>query len=311
MEASSFIRGTGTIGLNILHPSNAIYTKLNNNLSYGQVYSISVKLKIMKLFLNSDVPGEKKDFNDQLIDSLHLDYNHIIGVITMFHDTLPQCSLEGNNQLIFLDFPEEITPEFSDWITISTTYQASGCEKYFSIGTCDSREYIRILERIKPDNLNYKNKWAFYWISNVSVIPIYEDKITDICIYNTFHPDLLNDGNRYEKFIIRNINFDFDCYYINTTARIELLKLTTYLNSKSDYTLKITGHTDSTGSAVFNQKLSENRARAIYLHLISLGVDPSRLTWEGRGENEPLQGELFLKNLELHRRVEFELIWNY
>lgn len=56
--------------------------------------------------------------------------------------------------------------------------------------------------------------------------------------------------------------------------------LVKYPNSIVD----VYGHTDTVGSASFNQDLSERRAQAVYNYLISRGVSASRLRWQGFGE---------------------------
>jgi outer membrane protein OmpA-like peptidoglycan-associated protein len=63
--------------------------------------------------------------------------------------------------------------------------------------------------------------------------------------------------------------------------------------------LELSSHTDSRGSNVANQKLSENRAKACYKYLIEQkGIDPRRLVPVGKGEEEPRtiwkQGETYL-----------------
>merc|ERR1711916_259188 len=50
----------------------------------------------------------------------------------------------------------------------------------------------------------------------------------------------------------------------------------------------IGGHTDSTGSKAINQKLSEKRAKAVMDYLVKAGVDASRLTFKGYGEDNPV-----------------------
>lgn len=53
----------------------------------------------------------------------------------------------------------------------------------------------------------------------------------------------------------------------------------------------IEGHTDASGSATYNQSLSEQRARAVVDYLTSqAGIDGGRLEPEGRGETQPLPG---------------------
>jgi len=66
----------------------------------------------------------------------------------------------------------------------------------------------------------------------------------------------------------------------------------------------IIGHTDSTGSLAFNMTLSKDRARALYNELVARGIDPSRLTYEGRGPNEPIDTNETEAGRARNRRVE-------
>jgi len=56
-----------------------------------------------------------------------------------------------------------------------------------------------------------------------------------------------------------------------------------------DYKFQIEGHTDSTGSAAYNQRLSERRAESVARYLEDRWQVPSwRLRTAGKGESEPL-----------------------
>lgn len=72
----------------------------------------------------------------------------------------------------------------------------------------------------------------------------------------------------------------------------------------------VTGHTDRIGSDQYNQKLSEKRAEAIKQHLVSHGIDASRLRAVGKGESQPLvdckgvKGKKLIECLAPNRRVE-------
>ncbi len=85
-----------------------------------------------------------------------------------------------------------------------------------------------------------------------------------------------------------------------------------YLNSIADlisrypnYRLVISGHTDSTGPAAQNLRLSTDRAQACYEYLVSRGVESSRMDYEGFGETKPIADNSSLRGRQLNRRVEF------
>jgi len=71
--------------------------------------------------------------------------------------------------------------------------------------------------------------------------------------------------------------------------------------------LSIDGHTDSTGTPEKNQTLSENRANAVKNYLVSKGVDQSRLTATGHGQDEPVANNKTATGRKKNRRVEMKL----
>ena len=87
------------------------------------------------------------------------------------------------------------------------------------------------------------------------------------------------------------INFEFGSSTLTNDAKRQLHTLGQALNSRSllDDKFLIEGHTDSVGSAEYNQRLSEKRARTVKYYLVhSVGVDSNRLAAVGRGENQLL-----------------------
>ena len=68
--------------------------------------------------------------------------------------------------------------------------------------------------------------------------------------------------------------------------------------------VEIRGHTDSTGSSETNRDLSHRRALAVKDSLVHMGVDPSRLTAIGYGEDYPLTDNGTAEGRRINRRVE-------
>lgn len=87
---------------------------------------------------------------------------------------------------------------------------------------------------------------------------------------------------------------------LNDDAKFVLHDLVKILNKQPQIRLKIEGHTSDEGDAAFNQKLSENRAKAVVDFLVSQGVAADRLEYEGKGSSEPLDPN----NREVNRRTE-------
>lgn len=78
-----------------------------------------------------------------------------------------------------------------------------------------------------------------------------------------------------------------------------------FLNQRTELNVNIRGHTDTEGSESLNDFLSKRRAKACYLYLKYLGINPMRLSYEGRGEVEPTSDNLSSSGRRSNRRVEF------
>jgi OOP family OmpA-OmpF porin len=87
-----------------------------------------------------------------------------------------------------------------------------------------------------------------------------------------------------------------------TDGRLEAIKeiLKNYPNAK----FAIEGHTDNTGSAKLNQKLSEARAKVVMDKLIEKGVNPANLTSAGFGSSKPVATNKTKEGKALNRRTE-------
>lgn len=69
--------------------------------------------------------------------------------------------------------------------------------------------------------------------------------------------------------------------------------------------LTVVGHTDSQGPAEINQELSLQRAQSVVSFMVAAGIDPDRITAEGKGSDEPIADNSTEEGRALNRRVEF------
>lgn len=76
------------------------------------------------------------------------------------------------------------------------------------------------------------------------------------------------------------------------------------LEKVPESTLVITGHTDSVGSADYNQQLSEQRAQIIVDYMVSKGIPADRIVAVGRGEAEPIADNGTPEGRARNRRIE-------
>ena len=100
------------------------------------------------------------------------------------------------------------------------------------------------------------------------------------------------------------IHFDFDKAVIEPDSNALLDDITTALKHFPKWRLRITGHTDSTGDAAYNEELSMNRANAIKQALVERGIDAARLETLGVGEKQPVASNDTPEGQALNRRVE-------
>ena len=100
------------------------------------------------------------------------------------------------------------------------------------------------------------------------------------------------------------IHFDFDKAAIQPDSNALLDDIATTLKHFPKWRVRITGHTDSTGDAAYNEELSMNRANAIKHALVERGIDAVRLETLGAGEKQPVGSSDTPEGQALNRRVE-------
>jgi outer membrane protein OmpA-like peptidoglycan-associated protein len=88
----------------------------------------------------------------------------------------------------------------------------------------------------------------------------------------------------------------------------ELERVSKVLQQYPETTIRISGHTDSTGSESYNQTLSERRANAVKNTLVGMGVNPARLTTIGYGESKPVASNSTEAGRQQNRRVEIRIV---
>jgi outer membrane protein OmpA-like peptidoglycan-associated protein len=79
------------------------------------------------------------------------------------------------------------------------------------------------------------------------------------------------------------------------------------LNRYPQSYLDVVGHTDSTGSAAYNQSLSERRASSVSNYFRSRGVEPARIASYGMGQTQPIASNADAFGRQQNRRVELRI----
>ncbi len=105
--------------------------------------------------------------------------------------------------------------------------------------------------------------------------------------------------------ITKNIQFNTAKTSLKAKSKAILDEIAALMIKYPDYSLSISGHTDSVGSAESNQRLSEGRAKTCYDYLVRKGISSSRMNYAGYGETQPIADNMYKAGREQNRRVEF------
>ncbi|MBX7058029.1 MAG: OmpA family protein [Leptospirales bacterium] len=108
---------------------------------------------------------------------------------------------------------------------------------------------------------------------------------------------------------LSDILFDHNSAQLSPQARQSLARIAEALQRYSDREVRISGHTDSTGNADYNLRLSEGRARSVVRALQQeFNVDPRRLSYRGYGETQPAASNSTPEGRQRNRRVEVLIV---
>lgn len=103
------------------------------------------------------------------------------------------------------------------------------------------------------------------------------------------------------------ISFDFDSAALRADQKAKLATLCQVMQAVDVSVFQIIGHTDSSGSAAYNERLSKLRAEEVKRHLVSdCGIAANRLNAVGLGESAPYNTNN--PRADENRRVEFQAL---
>ncbi|WP_372379614.1 OmpA family protein [Vibrio natriegens] len=101
--------------------------------------------------------------------------------------------------------------------------------------------------------------------------------------------------------------FGFDSFELTSEGKEELLSLISRIPQESDALFSIIGHTDTSGPAEYNMKLSKRRAQAVKNFLVEIGLSESSIIVEGKGETQPIASNETREGRIENRRVEVKV----
>ncbi|WP_443943535.1 OmpA family protein [Pedobacter sp. AW1-32] len=112
---------------------------------------------------------------------------------------------------------------------------------------------------------------------------------------------------------LENIYYDFDKWDIRPDAAAELDKLVKIMTNNPTIWIELGSHTDSRGNDAYNLKLSQKRADAAVVYIISKGINKNRISAKGYGETKLLNRcangvDCTDNEHQLNRRTEFKIV---
>jgi outer membrane protein OmpA-like peptidoglycan-associated protein len=104
-----------------------------------------------------------------------------------------------------------------------------------------------------------------------------------------------------------NITFKTDSAELDPSFYKVLNSVNVVVKKYNKTVVEVAGHTDSSGSAEYNQKLSERRANSVAQYLESQGLAGNRVVTVGAGETRPIADNATPEGRQANRRVELTL----
>ncbi len=200
----------------------------------------------------------------------------------------------------------ELRSEASSWNSTETRsilarFETSGGNRLFKIpATIAEQTYNELRDGYQPGFLFYDDDPLIASLSTVRFGSI--DSAFSQCVDRLYR-------HNFNDIRVSNIHFEPDEEFASlaqeSSAFVNMLNYLQIDNAVSE--IVITGHTDNTGLACYNQGLSERRAWYVYDLLIAQGIESNLLRVDFKGEHLPLRKAGNKKSHAGNRRVSVEL----
>ena len=111
-----------------------------------------------------------------------------------------------------------------------------------------------------------------------------------------------------ESIVLSNVFFAFGTSTLLEESRVDLDKVLDIMQKNPSLKVELAGHTDNIGKPADNQRLSEQRAKAVFDFLVSKGVASERLSYKGYGDTKPVADNSTEEGRAQNRRTTFTVV---
>lgn len=119
---------------------------------------------------------------------------------------------------------------------------------------------------------------------------------------------VVREGDNIRLIMPGNITFETDSYNLRGSFYPVLNSVGEVLSKYADTTMRVTGHTDNTGSRSYNQSLSEKRAASVAEYLATRQVERTRMLVQGMSFDQPIADNGTAEGRATNRRVELYIL---
>jgi len=137
-----------------------------------------------------------------------------------------------------------------------------------------------------------------------------KERVDTLTLFKTDTIQMVDSSKQtvFKPVVLPNVQFYTNSANLIPTSLSDIQQLAQHLIDTPGLDAIVIGHTDNVGDAVSNQKLSQRRAETVRNVIISMGVEPERLTAIGKGDTEPKTDNNTEEGRLMNRRVEVQLV---
>lgn len=233
------------------------------------------------------------------------------------------CKWQGESKVI-----DVVNGDNFDELSLANKGNYSG--QFWKIEQSEIEGYYRITNQWQEDkSLDCDNEIEGEWVG-LKPTGIFSGQFWKITEINTIdesnitkiNEEIISDEGQTEKENLKMsiedeknlveyskaIHFNSGGATIKKSTFAALDAIVTILKKYPNTKFVIEGHTDSTGRKETNKRISASRAARVMNYFISAGIDPSRLTFIGHGEEDPIASNNTRFGRSQNRRIEINMV---